>query len=335
MPTTSKLYTDARLTGIAIEPSRQNSFVADEIAAPLDSVKQSDQIPVIDPERDKQRLLDDVVPKAGAAKIVDEDLGTPVTFFCDKHQLMGLVADEDVANANADVGPHLFDKVRTLSDRIKLVKDHKLLTLLRAGLTTGNGRAVEISDADKKWDSDLSDPLQQIQDAISDIEKRTGITCNRISMGAAVLRKLAMHPAVRATSQYVLAPDQQIGNLTTMANRIAGLVGLEKCVFSLVTVNLAAKGATASMEQLWEDDVLLYYYETPSKVRTNAGLALTPKWNVGDIRGTQGGYQGGMRVQRWRVEERDAEAIKVTEWYDHTIANLDAGFLIKSVLTSS
>lgn len=327
-----KPYIDPLLTGVAVQSSRQGGFLAERILPTVNARKQTGNIARIDEAGEMLREKEDRVKKGGIAQLVDHDVDTTLTYDCVKHQLKKIVPWEDEDNADAEFAAH-SDAVKELSDRIDLNKEIRLLSVLNTELTGGSYTATLAGST--QWSHDDSDPIKALMGYIKTVEDRgcarSGI---RMALASGTIRTLMVHPDIRAVGGGVIRPEEEIGGLENMAARLASIFGLAEVLVATSVRNVASKGKTRSVEAAWGKQVLLFGAEAPSLTRTYNGLGMTVKWNTGKSSSARGagGLMDGRRVQRWQDDDAEGEVIKVTDFYDQVITNIDAAFLIKDAV---
>ncbi len=325
----TKPYTDNLLTGVAVKSHRQQAFLAEEVLPVATGRKQTGSIARIDEKGETIRTFDDEVGKGGLAEMIDHDVDNDTQYNAVKHQGKKAVPWEDEANADSEFAAH-SDATLEVTERLDLNKEVNLHKILDANLT-GSQTATLAGGA--RWDDYTnSDPLVEFKNRINVIEA-LGFTPNFAGMSAKVARTLILHPDVRGVGAGVIRAEEELGDLDNMQRRLSAILGMDVRIAKNIR-NVAKAGQEKSVEQVWGAKVLICVREPkPSLQRPYSGLGLTVKWNTGNVSGRgAGGVMNGKRVQRWTDEDREAEIVKVTDFYHQILTNKKAGFLLKSVI---
>ncbi len=314
MPDVSKVHESTALTQLSVAYS-DNKYVADEVfpAAPVQ--KQSDVYYLIDPTREGLRQVDDA--RAPGAKANEWDFTTSTdNYYCNGHALDAIVPDEERANADAALQPEI-DRVEGTTNMILLNKEVAAVAALVTGVTNTAAASNYWSDAAN------GDPLGDINTGVASVKDNAQVVPNTVVMDDSVFRALLLAPSIIDRIKFTSSPTTPS---VVTKEALAALFGVERVLVAESFVNTATKRASASTSAVWGTDVYVLYVPPRAALRTMA-LGLTFVWTPGG-----GVAANGVRVTKWRSDERGGDMIRVQRYYDQKIVASAAGYRIQSVI---
>ena len=320
MPTSSNLYVDPALTGVSVLPSKNNKFIATDVAPVVTSQKETGPIFRIDNAAGLLRKYDTKYAPGTETKLVDIEVDQTLTYNCVGHGLTGYVTDRERGAADAPARPAI-NKVQQLTDLLRLEREIAMVAAIDANVT------ATASPANKWNDYTLGDPITEIDAQITTI-KGSGRKPNAFACDEAVLRAIKHHPDFRDYFKHVdTAGTYQ--SLDGAARGLATLLGLNYGFYADVTMqNTADKGQTKSLAPIWSERFLLFYMEPNPGFQTGT-MAVHVEWN-NPAEG--GGLIGGYSVETFREAKRKSDGVIVTNYYDPKFLNAAAAYLFTGVL---
>lgn len=324
MPSISNVHIDVALTN-AVVTQGKNTFIADQILPLMPVTKQGGKIFEVDASFDGWRVIDDKRAPGAPAQLVEFDVNSTKTYFCDSHAAQSFVTDEERQQADEPIRPYL-DKMMYTRDRLLLNREANLITALAATLTSGL-----TSSPSNKWDNTSSgDPLGDIAGKINSITLACGVRPNRLAMDRVTLDYISRHPDFIDRFKHTTAPAGY-STREAKARALAQILDIDAVVVADVALkNTALQGQTASLAAMWSDNVLLYRYEQPSPDFT--GLGMHPVWSTGP----SGMGVDGAEVERFRHPDRTrkTDVVSVQMYYDQFITKSTCAHWFTNTLTA-
>ena len=300
MPTQGQLHVDKLLSDLSLK-YRNNEFIAQKIFPEVSVKKSSDLYRVYDRNF---RLPESKRAMGGTAREHSFSVST-ASYNLEWHALKDYVADRaaenyDLADLRAEVTEELSDKI--LQRLEKSVCD--LFTSSNWSLNVSLASGAEFSA-----NTTTSNPIPVFDTGASTVIANSGKKPNfgvmRRDAFVAVKNHISVLDRVKYTQKEI---DEGV---------IASLLGLPELHISLVSIDTAAEGQAASISALWDEHAFLGW-------KPASASPLTP---------SAGYIFRNMRpmVKRFRVEEREADAIEVNMEYQAKVVASLCGYLIKNV----
>lgn len=301
MPLKSALHVDKLLSQISVKYNN-TQFIADQAFPILPVTKDSDLFRVY--ERDF-RLPETLRSNKGLANEHQFDVSTS-SYILEQHSLKDYVSDRDAENY--DIADLRTDTTEELTDKILLRLEKSV-----ADLFTSTSWSLNVSlAAANQWslDTAASNPIIQMDSASGAVLLNAGLEPNYAIIPRNSLIAAKNHSSIIDRIKYTSA------DITP--NMIAGLFDIEQLLVPKAVIDTSAKGVASSISFLWGDNVFVGYKPSrPSPLRPSAGYI----------------FQNSIpMVKRWRVEERQSEAIEVNKHYQAKVVASLAGYLIKDTL---
>ena len=228
------------------------------------------------------------------------------SYVLETHALKDYVSDDD--EDNYDINSLKADTVEELTDKIMLRMEKSVADLFT---TTNWSQNVSLAaGSDFASNTTTSNPIPVFDTASTTIINNGGVTPNFGVIPRAAFTAIKNHVSILDRVKYT---SQEM-----TVEMLAGLFDLEQILVANAAYDTAAEGVTSSISPLWGDICFVGYKPaSASPLKPSAGYIFkkaTPP------------------VKRWRVEEREAEAIEVTMKYQAKVVASLAGYLIKDVV---
>ena len=320
MPSPAQVHVDAALTNLSIG-LRPENFTADRLAPRVNVPKKSDKYYKYGSE---QLFLEDVRLGRGAeTKGGDWSLSTD-TFLCEEYGWHTYVYDVD--RDNADGGLQLeSDGLVYCQTVIERQRENRIATIYQATGSYGSANQYQLLTAAQQWDnvaSASSDPQKHLSIAAKVIYGLIGRYPNTLIIPRLCAQVLALHPQVRL--------GKQQSNVT---NTVLEPLALPPQLFGYNVVevttayNSAKRGATATIVDLWSDNVILAYIDPNPGLKT-LNFLTTFAWDR------------GLGVPHYADKRREpnkrGDRIEVIEpGLDEKVTNNLAAFMIRDVLSAT
>ena len=302
MPTINKIHNDKILSELSVQ-YKNAEYIADEVFPKLPVKKLSDKYYIF--------VKDFKIPETirsikGIAREASFDLST-ASYNLEKHSLKDYVSDDE--KDNYDLKDLLADTTEFLTDKIKLRKEKITADLIDNTGTWSLGVSLAATGL---WTSNSvgSNPIPVIDTGASTIITYSGVKPNRMILPRDGFVACKHHVSILDRVKYT-SKEMTVATLE-------GLFDMEKILVPTVQYDTAAPGVAASVSALWADFALLYYH------RPNAGAkSMVTGRMIQKVRPS---------VRRWRDDEREAEAVEVTEHFQPRIVASLTGYHIKNTV---
>ena len=304
MPSVGSVHVSQALTNIAIK--FKNMALVGEMIFPVVRVaKESDKYYVF---RKEELVLEDAIRAAGAeAKEISWDVDTQ-TYTAEEYALKHLVPDRIVNNADIPVRPKIT-ATQKLTQKLALGAERRVQQIVQdtAQVTSAATPAI-------KWDGTSPTIEANVDTAKNQVRINAGTEPTSILIPYSVAQVVKRDSTVRDLIRYT-TPNKELlrnGDLPPV------LWNLEVIVAGAIR-NSANEGQTATLVDIWGDNVLVFYKEAnPSLDALSYGYI----FRVGDT-----------VVKTYREEPRNGEMIEVSQIQDEVVVAEDAGYLITDVLS--
>lgn len=302
MALVSNVHVSAALSNVAIK-FKNPAFIAPMISPIIPVVKEADKYYIFRREelRDKNSLR---APGAEANE-VDWDVDT-ATYSAEEYALRHLLPDRIVANADAPVRPRITTTEK-LTQWILLGYEKRVQAIAQNTANVG-GSATPST----KWDAASGqDPEKDVDTAKTSIRQKAGVNPNSIMMSDSVWKALKRWMRTQSTN----ITFREILELGRAPDRIWDL----DLIIAGSVENTAKEGQTDSIQDIWNDNVLVFYRQTSPSIDS---LSFMYTFRVRDF-----------RVRTWRNEEREGEYIEASVLQDEKLVASDAAYLVTDTLT--
>lgn len=310
MPLKSQLHTDQLLSNVSIK-YKNDSYIAQEMLPQVPVKKDSDLYRIFDRNF---RLPETIRSSKGVAREASFDVTTG-QYILVQHSLKDYVSDRDAENY--DISDLRADTTEFLTDKILLRLENDVANLFVNQTSTGNTNASwslkHSLSAAQQWslDSVTSNPIPQMDTAATVILENSGKVANYAMVPHRCLIAAKNHSSVIDRIKYTSA------DITPAM--IAGLFDVPQLLVGKAVIETTEEGATTtSISAIWGDNVFVGY--KPAKASPLAPSA---------------GYifmNNIPMTKRWRVEERQSEAIEVNLHFQAKVVASLCGYLLQDVL---
>lgn len=313
------VHIDVPLSNIAIG-YKPFGFIAEQLAPIVPVKKQSDGY-YIWSVADAFRAEDDYRAPTAEANVMEYSVNSD-KYFADNYALKDRISYEDLKNAD---GSWSFTERGARAERIKdklyLNWEKRVALQVTSGSNVGS-----YSNTGSAWtDGTNSDPRGDIDTALNVVLDTTGYRPNRIVFGEYAWRNFRSAAVVRnylyGSAGANIGPE---GRNVTVENARA-LFEVEQVLIGRAYYNTTEEGQTASLAQLWNDNVLVYYAPlTPRK--DVPSFMYSFRWDA--VPGMS------MQAEVFDLPRNKAEEIQLGYYQDEKITASTLGFLIRGVGSS-
>lgn len=309
MPLKNQLHVDQLLSNVSIQYKNAN-FIAREMLPEVPVKKDSDFYRIFDKDF---RLPETLRANKGVAREATFDITTG-QYILEQHSLKDYVSDRDAENY--DLSDLRADTTEYLTDKILLRMEYAVAQLFVNQTSSGNtntswSQSHSLSTA-QQWSADTvtSNPIPQMDTAATVVLEGSGQVVNYAMLPHRCLIAAKNHQSVVDRIKYTSA------DITPAM--IAGLFDVPQLLVGKAVLDSGAHGATASVAPIWGDNVFVGF--KPAKASP-----LVP--SAGYI------FRNNIpMVKKWRVEERQSEAIEVNVHFQAKVVASLSGYLLKDVL---
>ena len=234
------------------------------------------------------------------------------SYACSEKALEKRIPDEFVNNSDDPYDPKR-DAVATILDNIAINQEVALQTVMTATATMTTNTTLA---GTSQWsDYDNSDPLADIETAITTVQAATGKRPNVAVMGLDVMLKLKYHPVIREQLRYTGSAglsDEQLGGF------LKSFFNLDKVLVGTAVYNSADEGQTASIGSVWTKDfVVLHQSMRPTLMGATFGYTFTDTAKT---------------VETYREESHVSDVARVRYSYDQNLMDVSLAYLVKNAI---
>jgi len=301
MPLKSQLHVDKLLSNISVK-YKNSAYIADQVFPTVNVKKDSDLYRVYDRNF---RLPESIRSPKGEAREHGFDVST-ASYRLTQHSLKDHVSDRDAENY--DIADLRSDTVEELTDKIMLRMENSVASLMTS---TSWSQNVSLTAA-QQWslDTTTSNPIPLMDTAATSILEASGQVANYAVIPHKSLLAAKNHSSIIDRIKYTSADIS--------ASMIAGLFDIDQLLVPKAVIDSSAEGVAASIAPIFGDNVFVGYKPASAgPLKPSAGYIFKNALPM---------------VKRWRVEERQSEAIEVNVHYDAKVVASLSGYLIKDTL---
>lgn len=316
MSNRGNIYIDRGLTNFSLK-YQNGALIADEIAPRIDVAQESDKYFVYG--RNDFRSAQDLRADKADTNFIDSwKIESTPTYTCAEHSIADLVSDRERNNSEAPLSPD-FDTSENLTNILMLNRERRVANLLTsAGTFATSGNTVTLSST-QQWNdaafnsASKTDAIEvRIDTAKEAVRSAIGREPNVIIIPAAVAKVIKRDAAVRELIKYT------DGSLLVNGDLPATLWNMRVLIPGSV-YDSAEEGQAFSGTDVWGKHVLLAYISPNARTPRTMTLSLT--------------FQAQPRsVSKWRVDNRKADAVEVSEIIVEKVVCEYCGYLIKDAI---
>jgi hypothetical protein len=231
---------------------------------------------------------------------------TTGSYYLEKHALKEYVGDDQADNY--DLADLRADTVEELTDVILRRLEKSVADLF----TTSNWSLNVSLAAANAWNANTtaSNPIPIVDTAASTVLANSGFMPNFGILPRDGFVAVKNHVSILDRVKYV--------SKEMTKEMLAGLFDLPELLIGAASYDSAAEGIADNVTQLWGNSAFVGYKPArPSPKAPSSGYIF---------------MKDSPTVRRWRVEEREAEAIEVQKKYNVKVVASLSGYLIKGIV---
>lgn len=322
-PNLSDVHVDAILTNISVAYlQKQENFIADKVFPVIPVDKKSDKYFVYtknDWFRDEAQRRADSTESAGSGYNL-----TTGTYSADVFAFHKDVGDQTVANADAPLNP-LREATEFVTHRLLLRKE---LQFVSDFFTTGvwgtdvaGVAGTPTTGQTKQWsDYASSDPINDIEEAKSDILSNTGMEPNTLVLGYEVFRQLKNHPDLVDRIKYT-------SSQTITTDMLAAMFDIPRVMVAKAVKATNTEGGTDAYGFAYGKGALLTHVATnPGVMTPSAGYSFN--WT-----GVSGGLGANIGTSSFRMESLKATRVEAEMSFDNKVIGADLGYFWNTIVS--
>jgi len=310
------IHVDVPLSNVAIDYT-PTGFIAESVMPIVSVAKQSDRMVVFDRAEIFRTEEDRRAPGTEANKI--RRSVSSLTYFADNYALKHGVTIEDRENADPIYRQKLYNEAgEYVSGKLKMNWEKRVVNLVTSGSNVGSFSAVGSA-----WtDATNSDPLADVNQGIDIVYDSTGTRPNKIVFGELAWRNFRRSDIVRN----LIFGTNNGGGFANL-DGVRALLDIETILVGAAYSNDAAEGQAEDLNQLWGDNVLVYF--TPNAPSINEpSFAYSHRWTLPAI--------PNMQAERHPYDSKTkTEEVEVGYYQDEKIVGADYAYLITNVTSST
>ena len=297
----SQLRVDKLLSNISVEYKNEN-FIHMDVFPKVPVKKESDLYRIFD--RDF-RLPETKRSSKGVANEHNFNV-TTASYVLAQHSLKDYVSDRDAENY--EISDLRRDTTEVLTNKIMLRKEKSVSALFTS---TSWSQNVSLATAQQfSLDTTTSNPIPIFDTATTTVLEQSGLMPNFSIIPWNVMVAIKNHSSIIERVKYT--------QVTVTKDLIGSLLSVENMLVPKAVIDSAAEGQTQSVAALWNDNCFVGYKAPRASIMApSAGYMFENALPL---------------VKRWRVEDRQSEAIEVNQHYVPKVVASLAGYLIKDCL---
>lgn len=299
-----EVHVSVPLSNVAIK-YKEPAFVAEEIFPVVKVAKEADKYYVFG--REHMRHVDDLRALNAPAREVDWG-ATPHDYSCDERALRTPVPYRIRDNADVALKPAMSSTVG-LVKRIRRGQEKRVQAIAQSTTYITNFHNVVTP-----WDADSgADPFEDVKQAKISIRKNAGVNPNRILMNQETSLSLLNWLKLTAYTTY-----KEWLDLGKLPPKLWNLQVVEAGSVE----DTAIEGQPASMADIWNDNVLVYYREPGLPSLTSMTLGWILRQRI-------------FQTKKWEDNERDSTVYQVSVIQAEKLVCYEAGYLLVGALTGT
>ena len=321
-PNVNSVHVDAILTNISVAYlQKAENFIADKVFPVVPVDKKSDKYFVYtknDWFRDEAQRRADGTESAGSGYNL-----TTGTYSADVFAFHKDVGDQTVANADAPLNP-LREATEFVTNRMLLRKELQFVSdFFTTGVWGSDVTGVSGSPSSgetKQWsDYTSSDPINDIEEAKSDVLSTTGLEPNTLVLGYEVFRQLKNHPDLVDRIKYT-------SSQTITEDMLARMFDIDRVLVAKAVRATNKEGATDAYGFAYGKAALLAHVApSPGLLTPSAGYTFS--WT-----GVSGGIGSTIGVSSFRMESLKAERVEAEMAFDNKVISSDLGYFWNTIV---
>lgn len=307
MPTLNQVHHDSILQNLTIAYDNQD-YIGSRIGQIIPVKKDSDYYYVFDKASQLRSTAGYRAP--GTSSNRDDFALSEVKYQCREIAQSTTLPDEIVAGAD-EVLDYEMEATDFTTKKVMLLYE----TIVEAKLMTTANWTNSVTPTVKWENYNDSDPISDIDSAISYCKTGNGYIPNTMVISDNVLDILKRHPVVKA----ILSNDTM--RIVTL-NDLRAIFNIPNIYVGTANINTAEQGLTGSYSPIWNKDCWVGYV-APTAGKKQASALYTFAW---DYTGSPAGELIGIGgVRKWRDENIHSTVVESYRNFDTKITGSDLG----------
>jgi hypothetical protein len=321
-PHINSVHVDAILTNISIGYlQNQDNFIADKVFPVIPVDKKSDKYFVYNKNdwfRDEAQRRADATESAGGGFNLSTD-----TYSADVFAFHKDVGDQLLANADAPLNP-LREAAEFVTRRLMLRRELQFVSdFFKTGVWATDVTGVSGtpgSGETKQWsDYTASDPIDDIEEAKSDILGATGMEANTLVLGYETFRTLKNHPDLVDRIKYT-------SSQTITTDMLAAMFDIPRVLVAKAVQATNKEGIAQAYDFAFGKKAALYH------VAPNPGLLTPSAGYTFSWTGVSGGLGQVIGTSQFRMESLKADRVEAEMAFDNKVTGADLGYFWETIV---
>jgi hypothetical protein len=321
-PHINSVHVDAILTNISIGYlQNQDNFIADKVFPVIPVDKKSDKYFVYNKNdwfRDEAQRRADATESAGGGFNLSTD-----TYSADVFAFHKDVGDQLLANADAPLNP-LREAAEFVTRRLMLRRELQFVSdFFKTGVWATDVTGVSGSPGSgetKQWsDYTASDPIDDIEEAKSDILGATGMEANTLVLGYETFRVLKNHPDLVDRIKYT-------SSQTITTDMLAAMFDIPRVLVAKAVRATNKEGIAQAYDFAFGKKAALYH------VAPNPGLLTPSAGYTFSWTGVSGGLGQVIGTSQFRMESLKADRVEAEMAFDNKVTGADLGYFWETIV---
>jgi hypothetical protein len=314
--TPGQVHINVPLSRVAVEAFRRGNFIGPRLFPVVGVGKQSDIYYTISRDSWLRAPISTLRAPKTAPRRVEFDISSD-TYFAHNYALAGDNAFETLANADDPISLRERTTTKVVED---LMLDLELRIKNKVTSISNIGSGVLLSGSSKFSDYLNSDPISAVNTGVAFIRSQTGIVPNTMLMDWDTRKVLRRHPALLDLYKYTVGGQITDGQLREAFD-------VPNLLISDAIYNAAVEGDTASIVNVWGNNLLLAYVEPGAPSLRTATFGLGFRW-------TPDGIPAPMQTRVYDDPDpgKKVEVVEVGYYQDEKVVAPQLAYLIGDTL---
>ena len=313
----SNVFTSVPLTNVSLKYTT-SGYISEKIAPIVQVVKDTGKI--YSYGMDNLRIVPTYRSVGGLPTIVHTEVSSADHYSLSDHVIGEFIPEEVLENAESPIKPRI-DTTEALTDRLWLDKEKALADVITNTSNITNNTTLS---GTSQWnDYTNSDPIDDIQTAISTVRGACGKIPNTMIIAWDTMEVLKFHPNIM--DMFPGTTPVITGEM--VASKIGAIFNIQNVLIGMAQYNNSNKGGTDTLADIWSKDVVICYVEKTPRLKSRTFAYTYQKKAPRRVQVVPQG-QGGLETM-----QRKSDYIQISDKYDQVLVDELCAYLIEAAIS--